>query len=55
MLCPLTGQGTKGTPVTTLRRLAALPTPTALAGWRAELLAAAVLAGGLVGMATGAY
>jgi hypothetical protein len=39
----------------TLRRLATSPAPRHLTAWRAELLTLAVLAGGLVGMATGAY
>jgi hypothetical protein len=42
--------------VHTLRRLAHTPPlPARLAPWRAELLTSAVLAGGLVGMVTGAY
>lgn len=39
----------------TLRRLASTPPPRLLRGWRLELLTAAALAGGLVGMLTGAY
>lgn len=39
----------------TLRRLAHSPAPARLAAWRYELLAGALLAGGLLGMATGAY
>jgi hypothetical protein len=46
--------GTKGNTVHTLRRLAHSPAPR-LAGWRLELLAAAALVGGLVGMVTGTY
>jgi hypothetical protein len=40
--------------VSTLRRLAP-PLPAAVRGWRLELLAAATLAGGLLGQMTGAY
>lgn len=36
-----------------LRRLATTPPPARLAGWRAELITLAVLAGGLVGMLAG--
>jgi hypothetical protein len=39
----------------TLRRLAHTPNPARLRGYRAELLAVALLAGGLLGMLTGAY
>jgi len=39
----------------TLRRIAHSPAPAVLRGWHLELLAVAALAGGLIGMATGAY
>jgi hypothetical protein len=47
MLCGVHTGRTKGTAMHTLRRIAVT--------WRGELLAAALLTGGLLGMATGAY
>lgn len=46
---------TKDTNVRALRRLATAPAPALLREWRGELLALALLGGGLVGMLTGAY
>jgi hypothetical protein len=39
--------------MSTLRRLAATPPPAGIAGWRAELITAAVLLGGIVSMFAG--
>lgn len=39
----------------TLRRLAHSPAPARVTAWRYELLAGALLLGGLAGMVTGAY
>lgn len=39
--------------MSTLRRLASTPAPAALRGWRAELLTAAVLAGGIIAQLAG--
>jgi hypothetical protein len=41
--------------MTTLRRLAHSPAPARLRGWHLELLAAAALLGGVVGMISGTY
>jgi hypothetical protein len=54
MLCGVPTGRTKVTPMRTLRRLATA-TPHPLAAWRLELLTAAALLGGVVGMLTGAY
>jgi hypothetical protein len=51
---PATGHP-KGATMTTLRRLAHSASPARLRGWHLELLAAATLLGGVLGMISGTY
>jgi hypothetical protein len=53
MLCGVVTGRTKEPTVTTLRRIAAAPAAAVLLEWRLELLAAAGIAGGLIGMSLG--